>query len=162
MAGLRSVLIPIKAVLCSLLSVSATLGILLLCFPSGGGGSSLAFFVPLFIFILVFGLSVDYEVFLVSRVREEARNGCSMQESVSMALIRSGRPITLAGLAVATVFAAIALSPLAAFQQLGIGVAIAVVLDVTVVRCVLVPALIMLFGRWNWWFPTLRGMLPIR
>ncbi len=156
-AGLRSIVIPIKAVLCSLATVAATLGILVLCFPSGSSGASLAFFVPLFIFVLVFGLSIDYEVFLLSRIREGVRNGGTIRDSVSHGLLMSARPITLAGLTVATVFATFSLSSLEAFRELGIGVAVAVVLDVTVVRCVLVPACIVLFGRWNWWFPSLRG-----
>lgn len=152
--GLRSIVIPIKAVLCSLLSVTATIGVLLLCFPAGDG---LAFFVPLFVFALVFGLSVDYEVFLLSRVREAVQAGYSTADAVSLGLIRSARPITLAGLTVASVFAAFAFSSLEAFRELGVGLAVAVILDVSVVRCVLVPACIVLFGRWNWWWPSLRG-----
>ncbi len=150
--GLRSIVIPIKSVLCSLLSVAATLGVLMLCFPSSDG---LSFFVPPFIFALVFGLSLDYEVFLLGRVREAIGGGSSTRDSVSLGLIRSGRPITLAGLTVAIVFAAFALSPLLALRQLGLGLAIAVLLDVSVVRCILVPACVVLFGRWNWQFPSL-------
>jgi uncharacterized membrane protein YdfJ with MMPL/SSD domain len=157
-AGLRSIVIPIKAVICSLLSVAGTLGVLMLWFSSGGG---LSFFVPLFVFVLVLGLSIDYEVFLLSRVREAVQGGSSTREAVSLGLTRSARPITLAGLTLATVFAAFAVSSLDAFRQLGIGLAIAVLLDVTIVRCVLVPACIILLGRWNWWFPSLRRSSPL-
>lgn len=151
--GLRSIVIPIKGVVCSLLSVAATLGVLRLLFPSAGAGDSLAFFVPLFIFVLVFGLSIDYEVFLLSRVREAVSEGRSTTDSVRFGLMRSGRPITLAGLTVAIVFAAFSMSTLTAARQLGIGVAIAVLLDVTLVRCLLIPSAIVLLGRWNWWLP---------
>jgi trehalose monomycolate/heme transporter len=151
--GLRSIVIPLKAVLCSALSVAATIGVLLVCFPSTGAGSSLAFFVPLVVFVLVFGLSVDYEVFLLSRVKEAIDAGNPVTAAVSIGLARSARPITLAALTVAIVFAVFLFSSLEAIQQLGIGVAIAVILDVSIVRCVLVPACIVLLGRWNWWFP---------
>jgi uncharacterized membrane protein YdfJ with MMPL/SSD domain len=157
--GLRSILIPIKSVICSLLSVAATLGILLLLFPSSGPGDSLAFFVPLFIFVLVFGLSIDYEVFLLSRVREAVAEGRSTKESVMIGLMRSGRPITLAAVAVAVVFGAFSFSTLMAARQLGVGVAVAVLLDATIVRCLLVPSCVVLLDRWNWWLPG-RPRLP--
>ncbi|HEX5145885.1 MAG TPA: MMPL family transporter [Conexibacter sp.] len=147
-AGLRSLVIPVKALLGTLLSVAATTGIVLRLFP----GSSLEFFVPLFLFAIVFGLSVDYEVFLLSRVREAATGGETTADAVRRALVLSARPITLAGIAMATVFAGLATSDLVAFQQLGVGLAIAIVLDVTLVRCVLAPAGVLLLGRWNWWF----------
>jgi len=151
--GLRSIVVPIKAVLSTLLSVAATLGLLVLLFPNGPGAPSLEFFVPLCIFAIVFGLSVDYEVFLLSRIREAALDGKSTAESVRLGLIRSGRSITLAGLTLATVFAAFGASSLDVFRQLGVGVAIAVLLDVTIVRCVLIPASTVVLGKWNWWFP---------
>jgi RND superfamily putative drug exporter len=153
-AGLRSIIIPLKAMLCSLATVAATLGILVACFSPGPNDVGLAFFVPLFIFVLVFGLSIDYEVFLLSRVREGAESGYPISDSVSRGLIGSGRSITLAGLTVAIVFATFSFSSLEAFRELGVGVAVAVVLDVTVVRCVLVPACVVLLGRWNWWLPA--------
>lgn len=151
--GLRSIVIPIKAVLGTLLSVAATLGLVLRLFPDSAGSQSLEFFVPLFLFAIVFGLSIDYEVFLLSRIAEAVRSGSSNKEAVTIGLSRSGRPMTLAGLTLATVFLAFSTSSLAAFRQLGAGVAIAILLDVTLVRCVLVPAGVVLLGRWNWWFP---------
>jgi uncharacterized membrane protein YdfJ with MMPL/SSD domain len=159
--GLRSIVIPIKAVLTTLLTVAATIGILLRLLPSETGGGSLEFFVPLFLFAIVFGLSVDYEVFLLSRIREAVLNGRSNAEAVRVGLLRSARPITLAGIALATVFAGLATSQLLAFRQLGVGVAIAIVLDVTLVRCVLVPATVVILGRWNWWFFGTSGR-PLR
>lgn len=154
--GLKSILVPLKSVLGSLMSVGATLGVLVALYPSHGGDSGVSFFVPLFLFVLVFGLSVDYEVFLLSRIREAVRAGESNKEAVRFGLVRSARVITLAGVAVASVFAAFSFSSLPALRQLGIGVAVAVLLDITVVRCVLIPSLVVLFGRWNWWLPKHR------
>ncbi|HEX7292000.1 MAG TPA: MMPL family transporter [Conexibacter sp.] len=153
-AGLRSIVIPLKAVLGTLLTVAATIGIELRLFP---GDSGLEFFVPLLLFAIVFGLSVDYEVFLLSRIREAVLDGRSNAEAVREGLVRSARPITLAGIALATVFAALATSDLVAFQQLGVGLAVAILIDVTLVRCVLVPAGVVLLGRWNWWFFDARS-----
>jgi uncharacterized membrane protein YdfJ with MMPL/SSD domain len=151
--GLRSLLIPVKAMVGTLLSVTATMGILARFFPSTAGGSSLEFFVPLLLFVIVFGLSVDYEVFLLSRIREAVRAGETTSAAVRTGLIRSGRSITLAGVSLAAVFLALATSALPAFQELGIGVAVAIIIDITIVRCVLVPASVVLLGRWNWWLP---------
>ena len=156
-AGLRSIVIPLKAVLGTLLSVAATIGIVLRLFPGG----ELEFFVPLLLFAIVFGLSVDYEVFLLSRIREAVLEGRSNAEAVREGLIRSARPITLAGIALATVFIGLATSGLLAFRQLGVGLAIAIVLDVTLVRCVLVPAGVVLLGRWNWWFFDSRSAAQV-
>jgi RND superfamily putative drug exporter len=153
MYGLRSIVIPIKAMLSTLLSTTATLGLLILLSPGDGSTGALAFFVPLFLFATVFGLSVDYEVFLLSRVREAHLNGHGNADAVRIGLAKSGRSITVAGMILATVFLSLATSPLVPFKQLGLGLGIAVLLDVTLVRCVMVPATLVLFGRWNWWFP---------
>jgi uncharacterized membrane protein YdfJ with MMPL/SSD domain len=152
--GLRSIVIPLKAMVCSALSVTATLGLLRLCFPSSGGSSGIACFVPIVAFALVLGLSVDYEVFLLSRIRELAASGYATAPAVSLGLARTARPITLAGLAVTTVFAAFILSSLKEVQELGVAVTIGVVLDVTLVRWILSPACVVLAGRWNWWLPN--------
>lgn len=155
-AGLRSIVIPIKAVLGTLLSVAATLGLVVRLFPDSEGAPSLEFFVPLFLFAIVFGLSIDYEVFLLSRIAEAVRGGSSNRDAVVSGLVRSARAMTLAGVTLATVFLAFATSSLASFRQLGAGVAIAILLDVTLVRCVLIPAGVVLLGRWNWWLPGER------
>ena len=157
--GLRSIVIPLKAVVGTLLSVAATLGVVVRLFPDSEGLPSLEFFVPLCLFVVVFGLSIDYEVFLLSRIAEAVRSGSSNAEGVVIGLVRSGRSMTLAGLTLATVFLAFSTSSLASFRQLGAGVAIAIMLDITLVRCVLVPAGVVLLGRWNWWFP---GAAPAR
>jgi uncharacterized membrane protein YdfJ with MMPL/SSD domain len=154
--GLRSIVLPIKAMACSALSVLATLGVLQLCFPSAGEGAGIAFFVPLLTFALLLGLSIDYEVFLLSRLREPATAGLSTASATSHSLTRTARPITLAGLVVITVFATFILSPLQAVQELGVAVTFGVLLDITLVRWVLSPACVVLAGRKNWWWPRAR------
>jgi RND superfamily putative drug exporter len=154
--GLKSIVIPIKAMICSALSVGATLGLLQVCFPSSGEAAGIAFFVPIVTFGLVLGLSIDYEVFLLSRVREMAAAKHSSGEAVAYGLTRTARPITLAGLVVATVFLAFSFSSLRAVQELGVAVTIGIVLDIGLVRWLLSPACVVLAGRWNWWYPRGR------
>ena len=151
--GLRSLVIPLKAVLTTLLSIAATLGLLLRLFQGDAPQPHLEFFVPLFLFAILFGLSVDYEVFLLSRIREAAADGCEHREAVRRGLVGSGRSITLAGLTLTVVFLAFATSRLLPLQQLGVGLALAVAIDVTLVRCLLVPAAVVLLRQWNWWWP---------
>jgi trehalose monomycolate/heme transporter len=143
-------LIALKAALTTLLSVSAALGVMTFFFRSTG---DIGYFVPLFLFATIFGLSTDYEVFLLSRVREHHREGASNTDSLKQALIGSSRSITLAGLTMGVVFFAFAVSPLVPFQELGVGMGLAIVLDVTVVRGLLVPATVALLGEANWWRP---------
>jgi uncharacterized membrane protein YdfJ with MMPL/SSD domain len=146
-------LIALKAALTTLLSVSAALGIMTFCFRSTG---DIGYFVPLFLFATIFGLSTDYEVFLLSRVREHHLEGATNTESLKRALIGSSRSITLAGLTMGVVFFSFAVSPLVPFQELGVGMGLAIVLDVTVVRGLLVPATVALLGEANWWRPGRR------
>jgi RND superfamily putative drug exporter len=153
--GLKSLVVPLKAIVCSALSVAATLGLLQVCFPSAEGHPVIPFYVPVVGFALVLGLSIDYEVFLLSRVRELASAGHTSRSAVAQGLLRTGRPITLAGLAVMTVFAAFGVSPLPAVKQLGVAVLLGVVLDITLVRWMLSPACMVLAGRWNWWLPRI-------
>jgi uncharacterized membrane protein YdfJ with MMPL/SSD domain len=143
-------LIALKAALTTLLSVSAALGIMTFFFRGTG---DIGYYVPLFLFTTIFGLSTDYEVFLLSRVREHHREGASNTDSLKRALIGSSRSITLAGLTMGVVFFSFALSPLVPFQELGVGMGLAIVLDVTIVRGLLVPATVALLGEANWWRP---------
>jgi uncharacterized membrane protein YdfJ with MMPL/SSD domain len=147
-------LIALKAALTTLLSVSAALGVMTFCFRSTG---NIGYFVPLFLFATIFGLSTDYEVFLLSRVREHHREGHSNTDSLKQALIGSSRSITLAGITMGVVFFSFAVSPLVPFQELGVGMGLAIVLDVTVVRGLLVPATVALLGELNWWRPRWLG-----
>ena len=157
----RSVVVPLKAVLTNLLSVAATLGLVALLFEGLGSSEGIAWFVPPFLFAIVFGLSMDYEIFLLSRVRDEHLAGASNEEAITQALVRNARPITLAALVMMIVFLAFAMAKLETFQQLGVGMAIAVFLDATVVRCALVPAALALLGERNWWLPSpLARLLP--
>jgi len=150
----RSLVVPLKAVLTNLLSVAATLGLVCLLFEGLGSADGIAWFVPPFLFAIVFGLSMDYEIFLLSRVRDEHLAGASNDEAVTQALVRNARPITLAALVMMIVFLAFGMAKLETFQQLGVGMAIAVFLDATVVRCALVPAALALLGERNWWLPS--------
>jgi RND superfamily putative drug exporter len=159
---LRSLVVPLKAVLTNLLSVAATLGLVTLIFERLGGDPGLAWFVPPFLFAVVFGISMDYEIFLLSRVREEYDRSRSVNRSgdpapndlaVTRALELSGRSITLAALLIMLVFLTSANTSLESFRQLGVGMAIAVFLDATVVRCGLVPAALAVLGERNWWLP---------
>lgn len=147
----RSVIVPIKALVTNALSVSAALGILVATFQWLGDEPSLVYFVPVFLFAIMFGLSMDYEVLLVSRIREEFLRGAANDDAIMRGLATSGRPITLAALVMVIVFLALAASDLAVFQQLGFGLMVAVILDATLVRCVLVPSVLALLGRANWW-----------
>ncbi len=158
---LRSLVVPLKAVITNLLSVAATLGLVTLIFERLGGDPGLAWFVPPFLFAVVFGISMDYEIFLLSRVREEYQRqrtkdqagGTPNDIAVTRALQLSGRSITLAALLIMLVFLTSADASQEVFRQLGVGMALAVFLDATVVRCGLVPAALAVLGERNWWLP---------
>lgn len=154
--GLRSILVPFKAIVGTLLSTVAALGVLARLYAESGGIAHIEFFVPLFLFTILFGLSTDYEIFLLTRIREAVVAGYDTREAVRRGLFESARSITLAGLTLVTVFLAFATSSLRPVQQLGVCLAIAVVIDITLVRCVLIPAAVVVLQRWNWWFPIRR------
>ncbi|HVW47404.1 MAG TPA: MMPL family transporter [Solirubrobacterales bacterium] len=161
LVALRSLVVPLKAVLTNLLSVAATIGLVTFIFQDLGGAEGIAWFVPPFLFAIVFGLSMDYEVFLLSRVREEYDTGIGNDAAVTGALRHSGRPITLAAIVIMLVFLTSADTSLESFRQLGVGMAIAVLLDATLVRCGLVPAALAVLGDRNWWLPRrLARLLP--
>jgi RND superfamily putative drug exporter len=156
-----SVLIPIKALLMNLLSLGATFGILVLIFQDGRFESILGFSstggieatLPVIIFAFAFGLSMDYEVFLLSRIKEFHDQGYDNDDSVRLGLQRTGRIITSAALLIIIVFLGFALGDLLAIKQNGIALATAVFIDATLVRIILVPATMTLLGEWNWWAP---------
>ena len=158
--GFRSVLVPLKAVALNLLSVSAALGVVVLVFQDGHGIGWLGIdrplggifsSVPLLVFCTVFGLSMDYEVFLVARVREAWQSGCDERAAIIEGLARTGTVITSAAAIMIAVFAAFMLGHFVVVQMLGLALAVAVALDATVVRLAIGPALLCLAGRWNWW-----------
>jgi putative drug exporter of the RND superfamily len=157
-----SVLLPVKAIVLNVLSLSATMGLLVLVFQegyltwltgdftvTGGIDTSMAVLIA----ITTFALSMDYEVFLLSRIKEEHDAGRNTTESLAFGLQRSGRIITAAALLLAIVFGAFVTSGVTSIKQLGLGVAFAILLDATVVRGLLVPALMKTLGEWNWWAP---------
>jgi RND superfamily putative drug exporter len=157
-----SIILPIKAVLLNVMSLAATMGALTWIFVNGHlqwlVGSftvtgSLDTSIVILIFVVVFGLSMDYELFLLSRIREEHLLGKSNVESVALGLQRSARIITAAAVLLAVVFAAFVTSGVTSIKMMGFGVAFAVVLDATLIRALLVPALMRLLGERNWWAP---------
>jgi len=158
---LWSVLLPLKAVIVNLLSISASYGALVWIFQDGHLARWLDFTpgpiqtaTPIIMFCLVFGLSMDYEVLLLSRIREEYERSGDNGKAVGLGLERTGRLITWAGAIMAGVFFAFALADSVIIKAVGIGIGIAVILDATVVRALLVPATMRLMGRWNWWLPA--------
>jgi putative drug exporter of the RND superfamily len=168
MLAFRSIVVPAKAILLNLLSVGAAYGLLVLVFQDGVGAGLLGLdrveaievWVPLLLFAILFGLSMDYHVFLLSRIRERYLETGDNTAAVAFGLATTGRIITGAALIIVVVFVGFALGDLVMFQQIGLGVAIALLLDATVVRSVLVPASMRLLGRWNWYLPRWLSWLP--
>jgi uncharacterized membrane protein YdfJ with MMPL/SSD domain len=169
MAMLRSLLLPLKAVLMNLLSIGAAYGVLVAVFQWGWFDSVLGFEsqgaldtinVPL-IFAVVFGLSMDYEVFLMSRIRERYMEHGDNERAVAEGLSTSARTISSAALIMTCVFAVFVLTGVPSIKELGLGCAVAIALDATLVRLILVPAAMKLLGEWNWWMPSwLDRLLP--
>ncbi len=157
-----SVVLPVKAMVMSVLSMSATFGVLVWGFQEGNLAGLLGFTAtgtleatqPVLIFAMAFGLSMDYEVFLLSRIREEWDRTGDNTVSVARGLQRTGRIVTSAALLFVVVVGAFATSGITFIQMIGVGLAVAVVIDATVVRALLVPATMRLLGRWNWWAPA--------
>ena len=160
----RSVVLPLKAVLLNVLSLLASFGALVLVFQDGWLSNVLRFeplgyidsLLPVVLFAMLFGLSMDYEVFLLSRVKEAHDEGRSNTESVAIGMERSGRVVTSAALVVIAVCLAFVTADIVLIKALGLGAAIAVFVDAAIVRALLVPATMHLLGRWNWWAPSLR------
>ncbi|HXW97559.1 MAG TPA: MMPL family transporter, partial [Gemmatimonadales bacterium] len=156
----RSFLVPIKAVIMNTLSVSATFGLIVLVFQDGFGasifgldGPTAAIFVvvPVLVFAVVFGLSMDYEVFLLARVKEAFDKTGNNDKATEEGLSQTASVITSAALIMILVFGVFAFARVLAMQFLGFGLAVAVLLDATLIRMVLVPAIMHLAGEWNWW-----------
>jgi RND superfamily putative drug exporter len=165
----RSVLVPIKAALMNLLSIGAAYGVMVAVFQWGWGTSLLGLdhsvpvssWVPMLMFTILFGLSMDYEVFLLSRVREHWEATGDAQRSVVRGLASTGKVISCAAAIMVAVFLGFATEVDVVIKMLGVGMAVAIFLDATVIRMVLVPATMSLLGRWNWWVPTaLDRVLP--
>jgi len=163
----RSVVLPLKAIILNLLSLGATYGVLIIVFQWGLGKDVFGFgefgyiqnFVPILLLGLLFSLSTDYEVFLLTRVKEEYAGGKSNEESVALGLEKTAPMISGAATIMVAVFASFAFAGILPMQQLGLGMAVAIALDATVVRLLLVPATMKLLGKWNWWFPGRAGQV---
>jgi RND superfamily putative drug exporter len=164
----RSLVIPIKAIVLNLLSVGAAYGVLVWIFQYGHFESFLDFrstgsitsWMPLFLFVVLFGLSMDYHVFILSRIREAFDRGHPTEEAVALGIKGTAGVVTSAAVVMVSVFAIFATLSLLIFKQLGVGLAVAVLLDATLVRGVLLPATMKLLGDWNWYLPKRLEWLP--
>lgn len=157
----RSPVIAIKAAVMNVLSISAAFGVVVMIFQWGWGGQlfgveesqPIAVFMPMFLFAILFGLSMDYEVFLLSRIREFWVSGRETSDAVADGLAVTARVITAAAAIMVAVFLSFVFTPDPITKQMGMGLAVAIFIDATIVRLVLVPATMELLGEWNWWFP---------
>jgi len=168
LVSFRSVVIAAKAVILNLLSVAAAYGVLVLVFQHGWGKGVIGFdytggiisFLPIFLFVILFGLSMDYHVFIISRIREARDGGLSTQDAVAHGIKTTAGVVTSAALVMVCVFAVFATGSIILLQQLGIGLAAAILIDATIIRGVLLPASMMLLGDWNWYLPRWLEWLP--
>jgi RND superfamily putative drug exporter len=160
MRAFRSLLLPLKAVILNLLSVGATYGLLVITFRWGAGtliglpqANQIEAWIPMFLFAMLFGLSMDYEVFLLSRMREAYDETGETERAVALGLMRTGRIVTAAAAIMVAAFSGFVLGSLIGLVQFGFGLAAAITIDATIVRALLVPALMKLMGEWNWYLP---------
>jgi putative drug exporter of the RND superfamily len=164
----RSLVIAAKAIVLNLLSVAAAYGVLVLVFQHGVGKGSLGFsstagidpVIPLLLFVILFGLSMDYHVFILSRIREAVGRGMANDAAVAYGIRSTAGVVTSAAVVMVFVFAVFATLSMMFFKQFGVGLAVAVLLDATIVRAVLLPASMKLLGDWNWYLPSWLEWLP--
>jgi RND superfamily putative drug exporter len=164
----RSIVIPIKAIILNLLSVGAAYGVLVWVFQDGHGESLLGFnsnggvtnWLPVFLFVILFGLSMDYHVFILSRVRELYDRGMSSDDAVREGISRTAGVVTSAATVMVAVFLVFATLSFIDFKQMGVGLAVAILIDATIIRGVLLPATMKLLGDWNWYLPRSLEWLP--
>ena len=159
----RSLLLPLKAIVLNILSVAAAWGVLVLVWQEGHGSEaiwgiqatgSIQSWMPLIIFAFLFGLSMDYEVFILSRMREEYDRTGSTDAAVVQGIGRTGRLVTSAALILFLAFTSMASGPDTSVKMFATGLAAGILIDATIIRALIVPAVISLMGRWNWWLPT--------
>jgi RND superfamily putative drug exporter len=164
----RSIVVPIKAILLNLLSVGAAYGILTLVFQDGHGEKLLGFesiggitsWLPLFLFVILFGLSMDYHVFILSRIREAVDRGMKTEDAVSYGIKQTAGVVTSAAVVMVAVFSVFGSLSMIEFKMMGVGLAAAVLIDATLVRGVLLPAAMKLLGEYNWYLPKRLNWLP--
>jgi uncharacterized membrane protein YdfJ with MMPL/SSD domain len=168
LVSFRSLVIAITAVLLDLLSVAAAYGVLVLVFQHGIGKDLLGFeytqgvmaWLPVFLFVILFGLSMDYHVFILSRVREAYDRGMRTEDAIAYGVTSTAGVITSAAIVMVFVFSIFATLSLVMMKQFGVGLAAAVLVDATIVRGVLLPATMKLLGEWNWYLPRWLAWLP--
>lgn len=160
MIAFRSILIPLKAIIMNVIGLSSTFGILVYIFQYGHFGieeTTIALIIPVIVFSLVFGLSMDYEVFLISRIQEEYAKNLDNTAATIDGLTSTSKIITSAALIMIVITGAFAFTDVMPVKQIGVGIAIAVAIDASIIRLLLVPSLMKLFGKWNWWIPFSKG-----
>jgi uncharacterized membrane protein YdfJ with MMPL/SSD domain len=168
LVAFRSIVIAVKAIVLNLLSVAAAYGVLVLVFQHGVGKGLLGFsetsgiapVVPLLLFVILFGLSMDYHVFIVSRIREAFDRGANMDEAIAHGIKSTAGVVTSAAVVMVAVFSIFATLSLLMFKQFGVGLATAILIDATLIRAVLLPATMKLLGDWNWYLPSWLQWLP--
>ncbi|HEX4930991.1 MAG TPA: MMPL family transporter, partial [Gaiellaceae bacterium] len=168
LVSFRSIVIAIKAIVLNLLSVGAAYGILVATFQWGWGESLLNFnsnggitpWLPMFLFVILFGLSMDYHVFILSRVREAYDRGLSNEDAVAHGIKSSAGVVTSAAVVMVGTFSVFALLPVIDMKEMGVGLAVAVLIDATLIRAVLLPAAMKLLGERNWYLPSWLEWLP--
>jgi uncharacterized membrane protein YdfJ with MMPL/SSD domain len=164
----RSLIIPIKAIILNLMSVAAAYGVLVwvfqdghlegfLGFNSNGGVTS---WLPMFLFVILFGLSMDYHVFIISRIREAVDRGMRTEDAVAHGIRATAGTVTSAAVVMVAVFAIFATLSSIDFKEMGVGLSVAILIDATIVRAVLLPATMKLLGKWNWYLPRKLEWLP--
>jgi uncharacterized membrane protein YdfJ with MMPL/SSD domain len=164
----RSLVIPIKAIVLNLLSVGAAYGVLTWVFQDGHFEKTLNFhsnggvtaWLPMFLFVILFGLSMDYHVFILSRIKESVDRGMKTEDAVAEGIRATAGTVTSAAIVMVAVFAIFATLSFIDFKEMGVGLSVAILIDATIVRAVLLPATMKLLGRWNWYLPSKLGWLP--
>ena len=168
MVTFRSIVIPIKAIILNLLSIGAAYGVLVLVFQNGHGEALIGFtsidgvtnWLPLFLFVILFGLSMDYHVFILSRVKELHERGMTTEEAVKQGISSTAGTVTSAALVMVGVFSVFVTLSFLDFKELGLGLATAILIDATIIRGVLLPASMKILGDWNWYLPSWLEWLP--
>jgi uncharacterized membrane protein YdfJ with MMPL/SSD domain len=168
LVAFRSLVIAAKAIILNLISIAAAYGVMVLVFQHGVGKGVLGFestagidsFLPIFMFVILFGLSMDYHVFILSRVREARDRGLSTEEAVAHGIKTTAGVVTSAAIVMVCVFSVFATLSMLIFKQFGVGLAAAILIDATIVRAVLLPAMMKLLGEWNWYLPKWLEWLP--
>jgi RND superfamily putative drug exporter len=168
LVAFHSVVIPIKAILLNLLSTGAAFGVMVLVFRDGWlaeplgitPGGVIESWVPVFIFTILFGLSMDYHLFILTRIKEARDRGLDSKAAVARGISVTSGTVTSAAAIMVVVFAAFVALKFVFIQQLGLGLAVAVFIDATIIRSVLLPATMTLLGDWNWWMPRFLDWIP--